>query len=297
MGETILGMFMKKAKKLLLGSNASRANGVKLIACCLFLWTVPARSDVPVLAYHPRIEAGTSYSSNELVAFEEDLRLINELGYIVIPASWLVEWYMGGRDIPEKSLVITFDDGADATLVFLEAMEIFSKEVGEDQPYLHATTFVIASPTARGDIAGGNDMDESWWRTVEASPLMSIENHSWDHNHPAVVTKCDADGVDEHNFRDIDSFSESNCEISMATLYIQSLTGRTPTLLAYPYGQSSDYLREVYLPNFGAQHGMLAAFGTYEGSVSLSSPRWNLPRYVHRWHWKTPDQLRRLLNP
>ena len=296
-------MFIKKAKKPLPASHALRAGKVKLIACCLFLFAAPARPDVPVLVYHPRIDAGTSYSSNELVAFEEDLRLINELGYIVIPASWLVEWYLGGRDIPEKSLVITFDDGMDATLAFLEAMEIFSREIGDDQPYLHATTFVIASPTARGDIVergdigGDNDLDESWWRTAEASPLISIENHSWDHNHPAVVAKCDADGADEHNFRDIDSFSESNCEISMATLYIQSLTGRKPTLLAYPYGQSSDYLREVYLPNFEAQHGMLAAFGTYEGRVSLSSPRWNLPRYVHRWHWKTPDQLRRLLNP
>lgn len=267
----------------------------KLLVAGGFLLAIYARADVPVLAYHPRIEAGDSYSSNELIAFQEDLRLINELGYLVIPASWLIEWYLGGRDIPENSLVITFDDGADATLAFLEAIEAFSEEVGEEQPYLHATTFVIASPTARGDIAGGKDMDESWWRNAEASPFMSVENHSWDHNHPSVVTKCDAEGPDDHNFREIDNFSESNCEIPMATLYIKALTGRTPTLLAYPYGQSSDYLREVYLPDFQAEHGLLAAFGTYEGRVSPTSSRWDLPRYVHRWHWKTSDQLRALL--
>ena len=78
-------------------------------------------------------------------------------------------------------------------------------------------------------------------------------------------------------------------------MYIQSLTGRKPTLFAYPYGESSDYLRGDYLPNFEAQHELLAAFGTYQGRVTLDSSRWNLPRYVHRWHWKTPEQLRILL--
>ena len=265
-----------------------------LIAKALILAT-SARSEVPVLTYHPRFEAGNDYSNNELIAFQEDLRLINELGYLVIPAAWLVEWYLGGRDIPEHSLVITFDDGADATLAFLEALADFSDEVGADQPYLHVTTFVIASPLARADITGGADMDESWWRRAEASPLMSIENHSWDHNHPAVGVKCDEFGVDEHNFVGIDSFSKATCEIPLATMYIQSLTGRKPTLFAYPYGESSDYLRDDYLPNFKTHHELLAAFGTYQGRVTLDSPRWNLPRYVHRWHWKTPEQLRVLL--
>ena len=255
----------------------------------------PVQAAVPVLAYHPRIESETTYEKNELIAFEQDLRLINQLGYVIVPASWLVEWYLGGRNLPEKALVITFDDGSDATLEFLRALERFKEEVGNEQPYLHVTTFVIASPSARHDITGGADMHENWWREVDSSPLMSIENHSWDHNHPGAMTKCEEEPTDRHEFVSIDSYSESTCEIHTASIYIHSVTGRRPELLAYPYGQSSSYLRKEYLTEQIEEHQLAAAFGTYAGAVTIDSPRWNLPRYVHRWHWKTKAQLEELL--
>lgn len=263
---------------------------VTLLACATH-----AEHNVMVLAYHPRIDTGDSYETNELIAFNEDLRLLNESGFQIVPLVWVSEWISGGRDIPENSVAITFDDGADATLAFLEAMEVFQLEVAPQQPHLHATTFVIASPAARADIGGEQDLADNWWRIVEESPLMSIENHSWDHNHPSVETKCDDTSPDEHGFRVIDEYSEATCEVALASTFIRDVTGRRPIHFAYPYGQSSYYLRETYLPEFSGQHGITAAFSTAGRKVSSDSSIWNVPRFVHRWHWEQKSQLAELL--
>lgn len=254
-----------------------------------------AEHNITVLAYHPRVDSGDRYETNELIAFREDLRLINELGFEIVPLAWVAEWISGGRDIPEKSVAITFDDGANATLAFLEALNDFYVEFKPQQPYLHATTFVIASPSARADIGGGQDLTDSWWRHAEVSPLMSIENHSWDHNHPWVQTKCDDLSPDEHGFSDVNDYAEATCEVALASTLIQGITGRRPAFLAYPYGESSDYLREEYMPKFASEHGISAAFSTAGEKVSADSNIWNVPRFVHRRHWEHKSELAEIL--
>jgi hypothetical protein len=97
------------------------------------------------------------------VAFAQDLRLIRELGFKIIPLAWLIEGLLGEREIGlEKCVCITFDDGVDADVRdldfprfglqrgFVNIMRDFRDEYGPGaQPTLHATSFVIASPEAR----------------------------------------------------------------------------------------------------------------------------------------------------
>jgi hypothetical protein len=40
---------------------------------------------------------------------------------------------------------------------------------------------------------------------------------------------------------------------------------------------------------------MRAAFGDGAVPADTNSDRWNLPRYICGWHWKSPDGLRAIL--
>jgi hypothetical protein len=41
---------------------------------------------------------------------------------------------------------------------------------------------------------------------------------------------------------------------------------------------------------------MRAAFGDGATPTTMHSDRWNLPRYICGWHWKSPDELRKILS-
>ena len=264
---------------------------------------------VPVLTYHPGYSTSSTYETSNLIAFREDLRMLDRLGFQIVPLSWVVEWVLGGRAVPPQAVALTFDDGADSTYLdsldadgnprpsFLKVLEEFQAEVGvERQPYLHLTVFVIASSRAREEISQEADvLNDYWWRAAQESPLIDLGNHSWDHNHQNVQVRCDQAEPAQQGFLAIDTYAEAMCEVAHAAAVIHRVTGLWPTLFAYPYGQSSDYLRDEYFPEFLEQHRTQAAFGTEARPVTRDSSRWNLPRYVYGADWLTPAKLQQIL--
>lgn len=264
---------------------------------------------VPVLTYHPSSLSGSTYATSDFIAFREDLRLLDRLGFQIIPLSWVVEWVLEGRPIPARAVALTLDDGADSTYLetpapdagprqsFVQALQEFQVEVGRGrQPHLHVTVFVIASPRARAEINPHiTDLHDTWWRAAQASPLVDIGNHSWDHNHPDVQVRCAETSPRQHGFRAIDTYAEAGCAVALAAASIHRIIGQWPTLFAYPYGESSAYLRDVYFPQFPEQHRTWAAFGIGSRPITKGSSRWNLPRYGYRLDWQTPMELQQLL--
>lgn len=254
---------------------------------------------IPVLAYHSHRALGSSYDTNDHLALSDDLRTIHTHGFRVVPLIWVVEWVLGRREEStlEKAVAITFDDGADLDYLDLEHPTCgfqrsfygilcdFRSEVGTaQQPHLHASSFVIASPLARQEIARqgfpGLALTEEWWNKAHNSGVMSIGSHSWDHNHPDVGVVCEENQI-KGSFDVIDTYAECRDEIQQAAEYIhQRIAPAWSDLFAYPWGQSSAYLRETYFPNFQHQHRAIAAFVANGGYVTNASSRWNLPRLV-----------------
>ena len=222
---------------------------------------------------------------------------------------------LGQRDDSElrQAVALTFDDGTDFDYYdlnhpyhgfqrsFYNILHDFQAECGQTaQPYLQATSFVIASPTARQDLcrlslAGLDWWRDTWWQTISSSGLGSIQNHSWDHNLPEVSTTCE-EHQQKGSFDAIDTYPECQAEIAQAAAYIQQHHCPWPQLFAYPFGQSSAYIREEYFPRFGDQHQTLAAFGTAGAYVTRRSPRWNVARFVCGSDWRSPAQLVEILD-
>jgi Polysaccharide deacetylase len=269
---------------------------------------------VPVLAYHAVNIEGNDYATNDHVAFAADLRLIHELGLRVVPVHWLVDQLLGtaNRDLT-RCVALSCDDGTDFDFFDLDhwdhgtqrslfnRMADFIHEKGATaQPDLHLTSFVIASPEAREHLdrerlAGHGWISERWWRAALESGRMAIENHSWDHNHDAIALPG-IGGMLRGSFLAVDNRERADAEIAAASRYIDSIIApQRTTLFCYPFGHVNDYLRREYFPLVDNAHGMRAAFGDGATPVTAGSERWNLPRYICGWHWKSPEQLQAIL--
>ena len=71
--------------------------------------------DVPVIMYHsigvPNRKWNWNYLTCPFNLFEEQLLAIRDLGYTTISLNKLYEYMVEGKDLPGKSIALTFDDG------------------------------------------------------------------------------------------------------------------------------------------------------------------------------------------
>ncbi len=265
---------------------------------------------IPVLTYHATNIDGNDYADNDHVALEQDLRLIDALGWRILPLHRVVELHLAGRaDETRNAVALSFDDGSHWDWYDIHhhrhgrqrslagILRDFRAETG--RPDVHATAFVIASPQARQTLDRTCLLNRGWW-TDEWWPQakwagIAIENHSWDHNHDTLETTAQRHGR-KGEFFSIETYEECDIEVRQAADYIDSrIAPDTCRLFAYPYGHYSEYLAEEYFPSFMNQHRQLAAFTTIDRPVTNADSRWCLPRYVCGWHWHSPMELEALL--
>lgn len=271
---------------------------------------LPAR--VPILTWHSMDVGGDSYERNQHIAFREDLETIHKLGLKVVPVAEIAQALVEGRLYEMQGCVgLTFDDGSDFDYYDLPhptwgpqrgiagiLRDFIATHGPKAQPKLHATSFAIVSPAARQELdrtcmIGTRWWNDEWWQKAEKSGLMSIESHGWDHNHESLQTTV-ADTAKGHF--DLRSRDAADAEIAQASELLKRLRGRNgPVLLAYPYGEASGYLVNEYLDKLREHHGVVAAFSTVPEAVTPETSRWEIPRFVSGWHWKSPNDLERVL--
>jgi peptidoglycan/xylan/chitin deacetylase (PgdA/CDA1 family) len=264
-----------------------------------------------VLTYHSGNITGNDYATNNLVAFREDLRIIRRLGLTIIPLRTLADALIehGSSRLPEHVVSITFDDGLDFDFVELvhplhgrqpSVAGIMREFASEFQLPVHATSFVIASPEARAQIAdnemlGYQWISDSWWRQAVQSDLFHIANHTWDHVSPSVRHDA-AEGQRRGSSQFIDNLAAAEQQIRRAREYIERVAPNPGSaLLAFPYGDYSEFLVGDYLPDPRASHGTVAAFTGKPGTITPESNRWKLPRHSCGRDWSSPEGLAALL--
>lgn len=271
---------------------------------------------IPVLTYHAVHVDGTEYSNNDHIGLASDLEQIDMLGWRIVPATLAVHACLR-RDwsaLPQKPLVLTFDDGSDfdwSDLVhpahgpqrgFAGILRDFRRRHGaQAQPALHATSFVIVSPSARevldrDCLIGQGWWGDDWWPQARREGLIGIANHSWDHRH-AVIPPELRHGDDYGHFTTVSDPAEGDFQIRQAMEFLHERLGATPEpLFAYPYGDVPEFLAADYLPGHGESMGLQAAFSTEPAPMTEACDRWRMPRFTFRRDWTTPDQLRHLLS-
>lgn len=262
-----------------------------------------------VLTYHAMNVDGRGHADNDHVALAQDLRALHGAGVRVARVHELAAAALGEAPMPREPVVaITFDDGSwfdwhdlehpthGPQRAFAGILRDFAAESGA---FVHATSFVIVSPRARelldrSCMIGAGWWGDDWWREAEAGGLLAIESHTWDHNHETLPRALRADPRGGR-FDHVEDPTEADAQVAQASAWLDAHLGaRRPRVLAWPYGQSSPYLRDEWMPRHAAALGIMAAFGTRPAPLQPGAPRWDLPRYVCGRDWRDVDGLLRL---
>lgn len=262
-----------------------------------------------ILTYHCARLESHHRRGHDLNALDEDLALLAERGIAVLPLPALLRRDSMAR-ADGHAVALTFDDGTR-----LDVEPIVHRTVGPVEPLLavlrrhvsslprlHATLFVIASAKARADLSealaddfGPDLMSSHWWAMADADPLLAIENHSWDHHHPAL-RQAILDPAPRGSFAAVAEDAAARAQIAAASDAIGAITARRPRYFAYPYGDMPAWLADHWLPQHGPSLGLAAALGTVPEPLTAHADRWRLPRYVHGRDWSDTAGLERLLD-
>lgn len=271
---------------------------------------------VPILCYHSWT-VGQDYLSDNHKALESDLKLLSRKGYSLLPVSQLVSILSGETPASaisgKKVVCITFDDGKsfdfnDDHVDGIGSITSFHTLLKQSQTSLplamegeRAVSFVIASPNARAELQRSlkdhpEQWQDDWWLTCANEGIIGIANHSWDHLHESVDQVRQRENK-KGSFFDIDNYEDADGQILAAQEYINHIThNQCLPLFGYPYGHAPSYLRDEYFPKNGKRLGIKAAFSTAGEPVTLNTCIWDIPRYVCGFHWKSVDELERLLD-
>ena len=207
---------------------------------------------VPVLTYHKLSRNGTPDAMTVREAdFEAQMRYLRENGYRVIPLDDLFEFLQFRRQIPARSVVITFDDGWRS--VYDIALPILKK-------YGYPATLF-----AYTDLIVGSRETLSWEQVRELSRNgFDIECHSKTHRYLGRKEP-------KESFRGY--FEAIRKEIVESSKIIRSHTGRGVKYLAYPYGDTNALAVAV-----ARQEGYRLAFTVDRESVPFFSNDYRVSR-------------------
>jgi peptidoglycan/xylan/chitin deacetylase (PgdA/CDA1 family) len=199
---------------------------------------------VPILCYHnfgPQSRGRLVLSAS---AFEEQMRYLEREGYHVITLGNFLEYASLRRQLPRKTVVLTFDDGWRS---FKDHAYPILKELG-----FPATLFVYT------DFIGAR-VALSWQELKElADEGFDIQAHS----------KTHGDMRRKPGEPDAEYAQRLQGELVQPLALFQRRLGRTPTILAYPYGShDEDVLRSV------REAGYVAALDVRrQGNPSFTPP-------------------------
>jgi peptidoglycan/xylan/chitin deacetylase (PgdA/CDA1 family) len=264
-----------------------------------------------VLTYHSGNIAGNDYANNDLVALAQDLQWLHERRIPILPLRDIVDALLERHTerLPARLAALTLDDGLDFDFVDLvhpfhgpqRSVDTILRESSHRHgAAAHATSFVIASPDARRQIARHEMLDhqwigDHWWSAAARSGRFHVGSHSWDHLSPSVEPIGQQDGR-TGSFTWVTTFADAELQVRAAHDFIAAKAPNPgAALLAYPYGEPSAYLADEYLPAHGPAGGTLAAFCAASEPIHAGSGRWRLPRFTCGMDWRSPDGLAALL--
>ncbi len=220
--------------------------------CCAFLGISFSAHALVVLQYHHISDDTPASTSTSPEVFEKHLQYLDRHDFDVIGLDKLAELIRHGKPLPDKTAVITFDDGY--LSVYKEA---YPRLAGYGFPF---AVFINTRPHD-----AGNPHFMSWEQMGEMSAQGVIfANHTVSHSH--LIQRAQGESASEWEQRVWG-------EISRAEETIHQQLQQHHKLLAYPYGEYNAALKKLL-----DEKGYLA-FGQHSGPLSLDSDRQALPRF------------------
>ena len=213
-------------------------------------------SRVAILGYHEFSETAPETAMRISTAkFRKQMEAIRQLGISVISLQDFIAWKNGEKDIPEKSVLITLDDGWKS--VYTDAFPIL-REFG------YPFTLYLYKNYVDG---GGKALTTSMIKEMIAAGA-TIGSHSVSHPYPATVKGFRKKGPEAY-----DAYLRK--ELGESKRFLESKFKVPATTYAFPGG----FYTEEMLPlceEFGYTH----MFTVLPGKITRSADNRTLPRYM-----------------
>jgi peptidoglycan/xylan/chitin deacetylase (PgdA/CDA1 family) len=168
---------------------------------------------LPCFTYHhvdPKLKNSIAITP---ATFEAQLKVLKDAGYQTITARQLAEYHAKGKPLPEKPVMITFDDGWKNQYQYAAPL---LKKYG-----FVATYFVNPQLIGRGSAYMTRDMLVTL--TADGN---DIESHTW--THAALIRKGTESALDFQN--------RIMRQMTLANTWIAKVVGKKPVALCYPFG-------------------------------------------------------------
>ncbi|MBE6048126.1 MAG: polysaccharide deacetylase family protein [Clostridium sp.] len=220
---------------------------------------------VPVLYYHSVLPDSEVTTPNEVTIspqkLKEELKIVKDLGYTTLTLSELTDYLNNNMPIPEKSIVITFDDGY--TDNYVHAFPIL-KELD-----MKATIFMIAAEVDNGGYY------------MSSSQLKEMSDYGIDI----------ASHTDHHVYLDSLSYDKQLKELKDSKEKLEKILGKEVTSIAYPYGNYNENTKKA-----AVAAGYTLAFTTNKGLAKRTNNKVELNRIYVSSNYSLELFKERLLN-
>ncbi len=240
---------------------------------------------IPILMYHAICESESKAGKFVITAkaLEEDLKYIQKEGYTTISSAELIAFVEDGAPLPEKPIMLTFDDGyynnfcyafpllkqynAKATISIIGKYTDLYSEVPEENPnYSHIT----------------------WEQAREMcdSGLVEIQNHSYNSH----TTDQGRNGTKKKKGESEAAYTEYiYSDVGKLQEEIELNLGYTPVVFAYPFGSVSEASYSI-LKDMGFKATLSCEERVNEVSVGKSEGLYMLGRYL-RTNKRTAEDI------
>jgi peptidoglycan/xylan/chitin deacetylase (PgdA/CDA1 family) len=169
---------------------------------------------LPCFTYHhvdPKLKNDIAITP---ATFESQLKMLSDLGYHTITARQLYEHQSQGTSLPDKPVMITFDDGWRNQYMYafplLKKYGMVATFFINPQPIVSKYGGYLTRDMVLALSQGGND----------------IESHTWRH---LKLTRDRADSADAFQRKNVS-------QLTLANEWIRKVVGVQPIALCYPYG-------------------------------------------------------------
>ena len=205
---------------------------------------------VPILMYHHLSEDVTNSEMVSPAQFEAQIRALSEAGYTGVSFDELQAYVLRGEPLPEKPVVITFDDGyrSNYTLAYpilqkynmKAAIFVIGVSFGKD--HYKDTDYAITPHFGAAEAA-----------EMAASGLVSIQSHTYDMHQwlPYETGSAVRENILPLPGESEEAYVQTLTEdFTRSRAQLESATGQPVDVLAYPAGQYST-LAQVTLQSLG----------------------------------------------
>ena len=210
-------------------------------------------TQVPILMYHHLSEDVTNSEMVSPEQFEAQIRALSEAGYTGVSFDELQAYVLRGEPLPEKPVVITFDDGyrSNYELLFPLLQAYQMKAVVSIMVYMQ-------------DVSADNFLSWDMCREMADSGLVEIGSHAYSlHNLGDLGGNFDPGGINgiQRDPEESDSAFEARVlgDIQKSHDRIAQEVGQPVTFFAYPFGitepDAEAFVHELFPVTAVTRHG------------------------------------------